>query len=92
MVSIRKYIQDKRVNYITPYPPEMKRGARFNSDNSVEKKLRMMYLEDAYPLNKLWQLPKIEQVPMDWIDKNINKCFDSLCEADWNFTNNDKWN
>lgn len=88
--EIKKIIQEKRKDYNPSFPPEMKKGSRFYSDEKVINKLRNMYFESKdYQLNRL---PRIDQVPEKYIIENINKCFDDLCFADWNYTNPDKWN
>jgi hypothetical protein len=88
---IDEYINNQRIAYVLPYPPEMKKGARFNSNSTVKNRLRMMFFEDNFTGGKVIRLPKIEQVPDEWVKKNINECFRSLCEADWHFTNREKW-
>lgn len=85
--NLKKFIEDRRSKYEMNYPPEMKKGVRFSSNDSVVNRLRNMYFED----NKPDRLPKIEEVPRDYIIKNIDRCFDSLCHADWNFSRRDKW-
>lgn len=91
MTEARKYIRKSRRDHKMSHPPEMRKGIRFNSDSCVERKICIMYLEETTGIYDIVRRPKIEDVPMEWIKENLGRCFDALCEADWHFTNPEKW-
>jgi hypothetical protein len=85
-------VERARENFTPSFKPESLMGWRYHDNDRVIRAIRMRFYEKNTFIEEGYKpLPKIDQVPDEWIRENINGILNEMCYADYHFSNKEKW-